>query len=382
MDRKKLLKSKRNGSAIALVLVAVVILLVIGAGLLNLGLHGRSLAARTSVEIAARSAADAGLTKAVFEMNEKLKFIPWDGNTMPHATNEALPNCNATFSYTVTGDLGNGYNVESIGSSSQAARSVKANLRLKGVFDYGILSKGTIKLYSGTVVDGYDSENPGETDVPVQIATASTDEGSITLMGNANVDGGTLLGVDACFPKVNPPELVEMGMIDIQNTTLTLGPADSGEYTDISIKTDGTLIIDAGVDGGEVVLYVPGDMWLGQGCELVIRPNTSLAIYLDGDLTAGNSAGINNETQDSTNFVLYGTGEDQTFDLKAKSSWYGAIYAPEADISIKAGSDIYGSFIGSSFENKAGGFIFYDAALRNVETTDIGVTFVVERWQE
>jgi len=70
------------------------------------------------------------------------------------------------------------------------------------------------------------------------------------------------------------------------------------------------------------------------------------------------------------------------FDLKAKSSWYGAIYAPNADISIKAGADLYGSFIGSSFENKAGGFIWYDAALQNVSTTDIGVAFIVERWHE
>jgi choice-of-anchor A domain-containing protein len=114
----------------------------------------------------------------------------------------------------------------------------------------------------------------------------------------------------------------------------------------------------------------------------VIKPNTSVSIYLDGDLTAGNSSGINNETETPANFILYGTGEDQTFDIKAKSEWYGAVYAPNADISIKAGADIYGSFIGASFENKAGGFIWYDAALRDVSTTDVAVGFVVERWRE
>jgi hypothetical protein len=340
------------------------------------------LAARTSAEISARCAADAGLTKALFEMNEKLMVIPWDGNSLPQATNESLLNSDAAFNYTVTGDLGNGYTVESIGNSGRAERSVNATLRLRGTFDDAILVRDTITLYSGTIVDGYDSENPSEGDVPVQIATESTDEGSITIKPGAGVDGEVLMGVDGYFPTVNPPVLPDMCTIDIFNTTLTIGSADSGKYSYISIKTDGTLIIDAGVDGGEVVLYVTGDIWLGQGCELVIKPNTSVSIYLDGDLTAGNSSGINNETETPANFILYGTGEDQTFDIKAKSEWYGAVYAPNADISIKAGADIYGSFIGASFENKAGGFIWYDAALRDVSTTDVAVGFVVERWRE
>lgn len=49
MNRKKLLKWERKGSAMALVLLAVVILLVMGTGLLSLGLHSRIFAARTSI---------------------------------------------------------------------------------------------------------------------------------------------------------------------------------------------------------------------------------------------------------------------------------------------------------------------------------------------
>ncbi len=84
---KKLLQSKKRGSAIPLAVVAVVILLAMGMGLLRLGLNSRIFSIRTTSDIAARSAADAGLTKALFEMNEKLQVKPWDDSTLPQAIN-------------------------------------------------------------------------------------------------------------------------------------------------------------------------------------------------------------------------------------------------------------------------------------------------------
>jgi len=379
----KLLQSKRKGSAIALVLLVIVILLATGVGLLSLGLRSRIFAIRNASDITARCAADAGLTMAVFEMNEKLKVNPWDDSTLPQVTERTLLNCDAIFSYTATGDLDNGYIIESIGKSNQAERKVRSTLRLKGLFDSAILVQETITLKTGTIVDGYDSQNPDPLDEPVQIATTSTEPGSIDL-GGASVDGEALVGVDGYFPPVTPPILPDMGVaVDVQGSTLTIGPEGSGMYSGISVAhgTGGAGILE--IDGGEVVLYVTGDIGLGQDCEIVVRQGASLTLYLDGDLVAGNSSGVNNETQDTTAFSLYGTGEDQTFELKAESEWYGAIYAPNADITIKAGSTIAGAFVCSSFSSAGGGsLILYDTALRNVSTTDAGVHFVVQQWSE
>ena len=129
MGKKKLLQAKRKGSAMALVLFAMVILLVLGNGLLSLGLHGKMQAIRACSQIRARSAADAGLVKALFEMNQKLS-TPWDGNTLPQATYELLSNCDATLGYTVTGDLESGYIIESTGNSGRAERKVISTLKL------------------------------------------------------------------------------------------------------------------------------------------------------------------------------------------------------------------------------------------------------------
>ena len=57
----KMLQSKKRGSAIPLAVVAVVILLAMGTGLLSLGLNIRIFSIRTASDITARSAADAGL---------------------------------------------------------------------------------------------------------------------------------------------------------------------------------------------------------------------------------------------------------------------------------------------------------------------------------
>lgn len=378
MYKKKVLQSKSGGFAMALVLCAIVLLLVVGTGLLSLGFHSRSFGARTCSGISARCAADAALTKALFDMNQKLFASTWDSNTMPEATDEPLANSDATFSYVVTGDLGNNYFVKCIGSSGQTTKTVNATLRLQGLFDNAILVENTIKLHTGTMVDGYDSSNPSAGDVPVKIATSSEDEGSISLKPGSSVDGDMLLGIDGYYPDVTPPILPAMGAIDLMEATMDLGPEQSGQYSFVNVKNNGQIVIDS----GDVTLHITGDMWFGQGTELVIREGSSLTVYLDGNLTAGNSSGITNETQIPSNFALYGTGEDQRFELKAKSDWFGVIYAPNAKITIKAGANIFGAFVSADFECKAGGYIYYDAALQNVSTTDIGVMFVVDRWQE
>jgi len=80
---------------------------------------------------------------------------------------------------------------------------------------------------------------------------------------------------------------------------------------------------------------------------------------------------------------LYGTAEStQYFDIKAKSTWSGTIYAPNADIDLYAKGDFYGSVVADNLELKAGGNFHYDEALREVEVEDEGVRFVVERWYE
>ena len=130
------------------------------------------------------------------------------------------------------------------------------------------------------------------------------------------------------------------------------------------------------IDGGDVVLYITGNINLGNSCEIVVKDKSSLTIYLDGDIVSGNgsSIGTQHPTKDAMTIQLYGTGEgEQNFDIKAKNNWTGVIYAPNANIDLYAKGDAYGAIIANNFEFKSGGNLYYDEALRTVSVEDEGV---------
>jgi hypothetical protein len=404
MKRKQWLKSKRGGFSLPLVMFVVILVLVMGNGLLSLGFHRRILAVRTSSEIAARSAADAGVTKALFEMNKKLEVQPWDNSTLPQGTDEILPNTDATYSYKVTANPGSGYAVESIGRSGMEQKIIHCTLVLQGPFEHALLTKKELVLKSDTLVHGYNSSDVWDADIEVIVATQSTLPGAMILGNGVGVDGDVAVGVggnvdtvikdlgatmhkkyalleNVDLPLATPPALENKGSIIIQGKTSTIWPDDSGQYSMIDVKrATNPGILE--VSGGDVVLHVTGNLGLGQDCEIIIKEGASLTLYLDGDMVADNSAGINNQNPPAS-LKFYGTGaEEQNLILKAKGDILGAIYAPNAKVTVMAKGDIRGSLIANSFELKNDGDFYYDAALRKVTTEDDIVRFVITNWRE
>lgn len=411
---------KHRGSALPLALVVIALLLIMGSTLLSMGLSSRIYSLRTTADITARCAADAGLTRALYEMNQKLKVKPWNDETLPLGKKINLTDCDATYSYIVTGNLAGGYTITSIGNSGEATRMVRATLGLKGIFDHALLTKETLTLKSDTIIDGYNSKNLLKKNVKVDIGSQSVDNSSVILNNNVTVKGDVLVGIGGDpdtaikdlgsivtgdkraatikdpLPQVTAPLLEDKGTsIDAKGTTITLTPDDSGTYTGINLELltiiDKKKIIDTlpatlEVSGGDVELYITGDIQLGNSCEIVVKDGSTLTIYIDGDIHCRNGSGINTEAppDEAYTLQLYATGKDaQYFDVKAKSDWTGVIYAPNADVDLYAKGDAYGSIVADTFEFKAGGNFHYDEALReHVTIKDEGVTFAVTRWSE
>jgi hypothetical protein len=404
---KKLLKLKRSGSAIPLAVVVMVILLAIGTGLLSMGLNSRTFSTRTTSDITARCAADTGLTMALFKMNEKLQVEPWSSSSLPKVGDTNILYSDATYAYEVTGNLANGFIMTSVGKSDNAQRTVYATLGLKGLFEHAILTKGSLVLKSNTTIDGYNSADPLDTEFKVNIGTQSTADSMVVLNSGVDVKGDVLVGLGGNpdtvikdlgattgdqlggtendpLPQITPPALPVTGLdLTAKSSTITITPADSGQYGNISLSSSK----DAGileVDGGDVVLYITGNIDLGNACEIVVKDNSSLTIYIDGDIITGNGAsiGTENPTKDAMTLQLYGTGTNQNLDIKAKNEWTGVIYAPNAHVDLYANGDAYGAIVAGSFEFKNGGNYYYDEALREVSIEDEGVSFVIERWYE
>ena len=413
---KKLLQSKRRGSAIPLVVVAIIILLAMGVGLLSLGFNGRIYSIRNTSDIAARCAADAGLAMALFEMNEKLKVKPWNDSTLPEAIDVKLPYSDEVCSYKVIGSLVGGYTLQSLGQSGNANRGVSATIRLKSAFDSAILTKNELILKAGTIVDGYNSADPTDIEFVVDIGSQSNANDSVILNTGVVVNGDVFVATGAVLddaikgagtvtgskftsppeplPLVTAPVLPDKAAIDVKGTTVSLTPADSGTYPTLTLAKD-TMEIDGvpktiptilEVTGGDVVLHLTGDIQLENSCEIIVKPGSTLTIYVDGNIHTHNGSSISNENPpgEARAIQIYTTGEDKQFiDIKAKSDFTGIIYAPDDDVVLYAKGNAYGSIVADSFDYKAGGNFFFDEALRdNVSVDDEAVVFVVNRWYE
>lgn len=417
---KRALHLQKRGAVLPLVLTVLAILLIVGTGLLNLSLQSRFFAIRTSSEISARCAADAGLTQAIFTMNEKLKDKVWDDPTLEWITDQPLLNCDATFSYKITAKSimsNKDFAIASVGRCGRAEKAVYANIGLEGLFEHAILTKEMMIFKSDTFIGGYNSMDLSDTDVEVKIGTISTSPDQIILNNNVTIDGEVMVGIDGNpstvikdlgaktgpryamgeeppLPRKTASVLTAMGTgIYAKGTTLTIGPADSGKYTGIellheTVKIKGNIyekyigILE--ISGGDVVLHITGDIWLGQACEIIVRDKASLTLYVDGNITCGNDSSLTNEGfPNPKTLQLYATGTGaQDFDIKAKSDWCGIIYAPNASVNLYAKGNGYGSIVADSFEFKAGGDFYYDEALRDVDIGDEDVRFVIKQWRE
>jgi len=385
MSINKLLKSKKPGSAMALALLVVIILVVMGTGLLSLGLHGRMLASRTASEIAARCAADAGLVKAVFEMNEKIKVKPWDDNTLPQATDETLPNSDATFSYTITSNPDYIYDVDVTGRAGREIKKVSCTLTLVGLFRNAVYAQDSLVLENGYLIDAYSSEQGPYGGVnALQPTTVATGDPNAVAMGNGTVYGEFLVDYGRELPAISAPTEspfdVSMGSIelDVNSVPLVFGPDDSGQYDFIELLEGSKLIID-----GDVTLYVAGEMKLKQFSKLEILPDSSLTLYLGGDMNLRNASAVNALTQIPRDCQIYGVGgEGQSFLFEQSSVFYGTIYAPDADITLNNAAELYGAIICDNAEIANSAELHFDATLLKASVSDVGAEFIVQRWQE
>ncbi len=426
MIRKSFRQANRRGSILPLAVIVIVLLSVIGVGMLRCGLQARVFAARQANEIAAQVAADAGLAKAVWQLNQNIEAV-YSAETLPSQADLLLANSAATFSYEMaiptgsTAEAGEAigdpfavrlsslhrYTIRSVGKCGTAEKVLYATVKLTGLFESALLSRGEILLSPNTLISGYNSADPTDTDIDVSIGTMGTLDDSITLGPGSVVEGDVFVGLGGNpedvisasgtitgqkyaltetiqFPVITIPLLADYGtVISAKGETVTLSPSNSGTYSRIDLSSQAGIPGVLEINGGTVVLHLTGDIDLGNDAEIVIKNGASLVLYADSHISTDNSAGFVNENSSPKELKIFATGEDpQDFELKAKSNVFGAVYAPNADIELYPNADLYGAIVGNSVAIKSGGTFMYDEALRDVQPGDEGTRFTIERWWE
>ncbi|MBN2269013.1 MAG: hypothetical protein JXN61_00265 [Sedimentisphaerales bacterium] len=387
-------KAERSGMIMPLVATIVVFIFLIGIAMLKIGFGSRFIAARTSSEITARTAADAGLASAIHLMNGTWDREPFSVTPTP------LQNTRATYSYTVTN--GPNFTIRSTGIADQISRAVFAMTWATSFWSYAIAVENNITFGQKIVIDVWDPEGT-HTDFAPTIATNSTEEGAVTLKPNSELPGDVVVG-----PGGNPESVIEVQPnSDIQGDTYAadtaidfpdvIVPSDltrtdwpedpcwpvlitEGRYaynSPITIPNSKTLRIS-----GDVVMYVAGNIDIRQGATLSIEEDSSLSLYLGGSFITGQNSEVINQTLDATKLLMYGTATCTSIQIKNSGDFYGAVYAPSADMRIYNSGATYGAFTGYSFDMKNSSEFHYDARLLDMDPSNVPSFFMVQRWWE
>lgn len=372
---------------------------------MSLGFHSKMKALRSVEEMAARVAADAGLAHAMKLMNTKIaQDDTWNDSELPVESTTYLPNCNANYQFTITGDTVNGYTIESTGQSGITQRTVSTTLRIKSLYEFAIFTEDSIEFKMGTNITGYNFQPD---DRPLQIGTNSTEPLAVSMKKDATIGGDLVIGpggdieivVDSKkdadvqgdiyplpmrwdLPVVTIPQNLQTAE---SKGTISGGETitESGKYDQINLNGSGkTLTID-----GDVILYIVGDSVLGNSAEInitdpTINPDASLELFLGGNLMVKNGCSINNNGKNPKLLSIYGTENCQNIDFLNSGTFHGTIYAPDAEVDLRNGVEIFGSVIAEDFLQHVKADFHYDANLRDAEIDDTGVSFAVERWIE
>lgn len=391
----KNIRRKRKGTVLVLVVTIMVVLLITGLGLLRLGYSSRILAARSAFEISAIQAADAGFTQAKLLMDKKLiEELSWNNSDLPTATNVALVNSDATYSYDVTGSP-SGFTVTSTGTASNTTRTVNGLLRIKSLWT-GLSVQNTLDIKSGTILMS-DPE-----DEYFAIRSNSIADASMVLKANTSIPGDIIIGPggtiedavdmkattevtgmmfaadeELYYPPVVVPNILtsigETAYIYSAGTTLT----GNNKFTDMNLGVGDIQEIN-----GNCEIYVVGGIILDNSAQLVVPAGSSLKLYLGGNFEGKNGSELKNETNDATQLKIFGLPTCTSIDIKNSGDFYAAIYAPEADLVLHNGGIVEGSFVGDNFEMKNSGTFIYDTDLGNVGIDDLAASFSVFRWWE
>jgi hypothetical protein len=389
----------KKGSILVLAVTMVVILSIIGLAMLQLGLSARLRAIRSQLAIEAKTAADAGLAKAIYAMRTKLaNEYTWNNSSLPSAIDVALPGSDATYTYTITGDPNNGWNIASTSNYRGIQKTVHSKLVVKSSW-FGIGVKQGINIKNGATFGTYPA--PGG---PLILRTNSITSNAVTLKTGVTIPGDVVCGpggdpatvIDTKsntvitgstyaadttmqFPSVIvPPELVALAPSTFPNSSVVTVKGNV-KYGAITIGGSQTLRIwnDPCTAGGDTArIYVEGKLTLMNGAKVIVDNGASAKIYLGGNLEDKNSAssGGGFETSanpDARNFMVFATDTCASIILKAKGDFYGAIYAPNANMVIDNSANLYGAYVGNqNVEIKNSGAFYFDTRLLNVFVND------------
>jgi hypothetical protein len=435
MSKLKNIMASHKGIVLVLVAAGLALMLIMSVAMARLGFQSRLLTIRVTQETLARTAADAGHDRAVFELNNMTSN--WPASDDPSMTKSGtLPGTKQSYTFTVTYppvplELSDYdpyvYDIESIGrsgTSSPKERKVFSTVVLRCGNVYGIFVQDTLDVKNSGIVDSYDSDiGPyginGNQDMPVTIGTNACGDGDVVIRMDADVSArseihvGPLEGPEAAampcdvvtgqgdFPKdcitsesqIQPFTTWTFPSGMDPSGAATLNVPNGGEacldcdennvYKGIRVKNGGKVTIEG---SDEVVLAVgAGGFTLDKGATLEIQTGATLMLYIGGDFIANNDSIIKILPEDDdkpARFTIRGTVDCQNIIIRNSGDFTGVLDAGYASVDIMNSGDFKGMVTAYDAVIRNSGGFHFDKDLIRASPGDLGAKFVVVRWRE
>lgn len=409
-----------NGSTFISVIIFGFILFVMAAGFLLLATSEYKLNRRSYDSAAALNLAEAGADYAIWAANlpdtDPQRIATWTGTNPKTKTISSFQ----TSAGQVVGDIyvevadstgqnplvtATGY-VPGSASPGNIHRTVKVKLSsrqdepFKGVF----FGSDDVHLHGSSSTDSYDHRDGayGGSNVGSEggVATYGTIVSAINLTGSTVINGDAATGpggtVDGSgtvtgdithdqVPSSDPP----LAPVTVPSGLMSLSYGVNGEFTDGLLTKTGSnsAAIPSGnwklkrikltasarlTITGPAKIYLTGytgDSIAQTGATSQIICNGKVEFYADQQVTSSGQ-GIVNSGQNPADFLIWGTSTCTSIKMSGGSTFYGAVYAPQAIIDPSGGGDRYGAFVGKEVDCSGSGVYHYDEALAELGIGD------------
>jgi hypothetical protein len=405
------------------VIVTLLMLLLVGPFLFQLSADNKSNK-KTSKSLVALSLSEAGIERAIWEINYG-DILTWEGDSSERTLTisdfqTSYGNVIGDIEINVTNPEGEYPVIESIGkvsltgSQELIAKSTMVVLEEvpSSLFDYAVFGgNGCVDLSSNSIIDSYDSSlgSYGGFNIGFMgnLGTNASGYGCIDLGSNSEIYGNAVSGagsnpeIDIIIrgnaqihgevkslsdPKVLSSVLAPEGLAPMGDYYLDGESSDtistSGEYASFRITSNARVTITA-----DVTLYITGLFSMESNSQLEIADDVTAIIYLGGSFVQESNTSINNLSEDPTRLMVFGTDSfTGEMDWNSNSSFWGALYVPDADVRFCSNTDFYGSIISKSFNLNSNARIHYDEALLDL-SLEFGLDnedtiYKVKSWQE
>lgn len=281
-------------------------------------------------------------------------------------------------------------------STPQAARRIEVIVQPHPPWPSGIIANYSFTAPgSSGVVDSFDSRDSTKSTGGLYDSSKRQSNGNVIcntanisiggmVYGNVGDNGGNLVAgsnitgtvdnnMSMTLPPVATPTWTVIAptptIVDVNTTILAGTTAAPINYKISSITKSLTINPPAGLTTGAVNIWIPKD---GSGNEISgsihISPGVKCKIYIEGDIkmTLGD---LDNQNNNAAYLQIYGltpaSGTVQDFTFQP-GSFYGAIYAPYANIKFKGNATIMGSIVGGNIDGNGNTSVHYDEAINGV----------------